>query len=102
MLLHALTIFFLLPGRFAKQISGWQAALGYNEYTVPNWQKYLDSSQYCVSNMTGMGFGNIVPLTNFEYFMSCIILTSGVVAFLQFYSDVLFWIEKENRHFMEN
>jgi len=69
---------------------------------VPNWQKYLDSMTYCISNMSGMGWGNITPKTNLEFFCSCIVFTTGCTAYLKFYSDILYLIQMQNQQAMEN
>ena len=39
----------------------------YDQYDVPDIQKYIDSVFFVVSSMTGLGFAYIYPRTNLEY-----------------------------------
>jgi uncharacterized membrane protein YjjP (DUF1212 family) len=45
---------------------------------------------YAMSNMSGMGFGNILPMSNGEWASSCIIFTMGCSIYLKFYSDLTY------------
>ena len=85
--LHFICTVWILPGRFEDHY-GWFFAAGYHSYpNVPNWQIYEDAMVYAISNMSGMGFGNVVPLTNAEYFASCFIFTIGCSVYLKYYAD---------------
>jgi len=82
MFLHVVCTIFVIPERFQDH-HGWFEVAGYYKYDVPNWQKYLDSMGYGVSNMSGMGWGNIVPTANAEWFASCIVFTLGCTLYLK-------------------
>lgn len=89
--MHFICILFLIPSRFQDHY-GWFASAGYFDYAVPNWQKYLDSMVYVISNMSGMGFGNIVPLTNFEWIVAIFIFMVGSSVYLNYYAQFAFQI----------
>lgn len=85
--LHFLNICFIIPGRFQDDY-GWFKTAGYFDYPdVSNWYRYLDAFMYVISNMSGMGFGNIVPLSNGEWFSACFIFTIGCSVYLRYFAD---------------
>lgn len=100
--LHFICIIWILPGRFEDKY-GWFHAAGYFSYpNVPTWQIYEDAMVYAISNMSGMGFGNIVPLTNAEYFAACFIFTIGCSVYLKYYADFAVGVYSTNQKYMEN
>ena len=102
MAMHFVFCLWLLPGRFEDGY-GWYKLAGYYDYpNVPHWQMYLDSVVYCISNMGGMGFGNIVPIANAEYLAACIVFTIGCSIYHTYYADLTADIFRHNDKFMEN
>jgi len=63
---------------------------------------YLDSTQYVVSNMSGMPFGNVVPLTNGEWISAIILSAAGHSIYLVYYADIAESTTQSNMQFMEN
>jgi hypothetical protein len=102
MVMHFVFCIFILPGRFEDGY-GWQKAAGYFDYpNVPHWQIYLDSMVYCISNMGGMGFGNIVPIANAEYLSACLVFTIGNSIYHNYFADFANDISINNKKYMQN
>lgn len=99
--MHLICILFLLPDRFQDHY-GWFAAAGYYNYDVPEWQKYLDSMVYVISNMSGMGFGNIVPITNGEWIVAIFIFMVGSSIYLNYFAQFAIQIQQKHQKIMEN
>ena len=50
-------------------------------------EKYVDAVFYTVATMTGLGYGNIVPSTNLEYFVDIFIMITGCSIYVGFFAD---------------
>jgi hypothetical protein len=99
--MHLICILFCIPNRFQDNY-GWFAAAKYYDFEVPNWQKYLDSMVYVISNMSGMGFGNIVPITNGEWVVAIFIFMVGSSIYLNYYAQFAFQVQQQHYREMEN
>ena len=60
----------------------------------------MDSAVYCISNMGGMGFGNIVPQANGEWFASSVVLTMGASVYKGYYADFANYVYSKNKKSM--
>ena len=58
-----------------------------NVREVKTFEKYIDAVFYVVATMTGLGYGNIVPSTNLEYFVDIFIMITGVSIYIGFFAD---------------
>jgi hypothetical protein len=63
---------------------------------------YVDSLFYCVSTMTGMGYGNVVPLTNLENFAAIMIMILGSSLYVAFFADFAVEVYIRNNKSIEN
>ena len=52
--------------------------------------------------MSGMGFGNVIPLTNGEWFSAVIIFAVGCSVYIRYYADFAYSATQTNIQFMEN
>lgn len=57
---------------------------------------------YVVSNMSGMGFGNVVPVTNGEWASAIFIFAVGSSVYIRYYADFADSSTQTNIQFMEN
>lgn len=65
-------------------------------------EKYVDGVFYVVATMTGLGYGNIVPVTNLEYFIDTFIMISGCSIYAGFFADFAVSIYNRSKWAIEN
>jgi hypothetical protein len=65
-------------------------------------EKYVDSVFYVVATMTGLGYGNIVPTTNLEYFVDTFIMITGCSIYAGFFADFAVEIYNQSKWDIEN
>ena len=102
---HVLGCFWLFVGRVdPDKDHGWMNQVGYDVYgdAVPMFQKYIDSTFFVVSSMTGLGFAYIYPRTNLEYMMQSMIMVLGVSLYANFFAFFAVSIYNRNKHQIEN
>lgn len=58
-----------------------------NVREVTIFERYIDAVFYVVATMTGLGYGNIVPSTNLEYFVDIFIMITGCSIYAGFFAD---------------
>jgi len=73
-----------------------------NVREVSEFEKYVDSVFYAVATMTGLGYGNIVPSTNLEYFVDIFIMITGSSIYAGFFADFAVEIYNQNKKTIEN
>jgi hypothetical protein len=73
-----------------------------NNREVTPIEMYVDAVFYCVATMTGLGYGNIVPSTNLEYFICIIIMIAGSSIYAGFFADFAVEIYIQNKKTIEN
>ena len=69
---------------------------------VTTLERYTDSVFYAVATMTGLGYGNIVPCTNLEYFVDIFIMITGISIYAGFFADFAVEIHNQNKKSIEN
>ena len=91
---HMIGCIWLVIARIDTNSQNWFAmARYYGETSVDNvrevrtFEKYIDAVFYVVATMTGLGYGNIVPSTNLEYFVDIFIMITGVSIYIGFFAD---------------
>lgn len=52
--------------------------------------------------MTGLGYGNIVPTTDLEYFVDTFIMITGCSIYASFFADFAVEIYNQNKWAIEN
>ena len=52
--------------------------------------------------MTGLGYGNIVPTNNIEYFFDMLIMVTGASIYAQFFANFIVTIYSRNMKKIEN
>ena len=65
----------------------WETLAGFPGSTVSEFERYVDSTFYVVATMTGLGYGNIVPVTNLEYFIDMFIMVTGASIYANFFAN---------------
>jgi hypothetical protein len=63
---------------------------------------YIDAIFFVVSSMNGMGFGNIIPTTNLEWFIDILIMIAGSSTWAGFFADFTVEIYKQNQRLIDN
>lgn len=58
----------------------------YDKYTVGKPQKFMDAIIFVVATMCGLGFGNIVPSTDGEWFVACFIMIAGSSIYANYFA----------------
>lgn len=85
----------LIVGRIDPDPNNWfvmakykePVAEGFNNRNVTTYEKYIDSVFYVVATMTGLGYGNVVPSTNLEWFVDIFIMITGSSIYVGFFAD---------------
>lgn len=100
---HMIGCIWLIVGRIDPNRTNWFVVA---KYTGPNSvgnlrevtpiEKYFDGVFFVVAVMTGLGYGNIVPSTNLEWFVEIFIMIIGSSTYLGFFSDFAVEIYKKN------
>jgi hypothetical protein len=91
---HMIGCIWLVVGRLDTNRQNWFMMARYlgpnsvnNVRPVTIFEKYLDAVFYVVATMTGLGYGNIVPSTNLEYFVDIFIMITGSSIYAGFFAD---------------
>lgn len=99
----------LIIGRIDPDRDNWFAMAKYtgesskdNVREVKTIEKYVDAVFYTVATMTGLGYGNIVPSTNLEYFVDIFIMITGCSIYVGFFADFTVEIYNQNKKTIEN
>lgn len=99
----------LIIGRIDPNRENWFVMARYlgpasldNIRDVTTFEKYIDSVFYTVATMTGLGYGNIVPSTDLEYFVDIFIMIAGSSIYAGFFADFAVEIYNQNKKQIEN
>ena len=74
----------------------------FNMYEVTTFEKYIESLFFVVATMTGLGYGNIVPSTNAEWLVDCLIMITGASIYANFFANFAVEIYKQNKTQIDN
>jgi hypothetical protein len=66
------------------------------------YEEYVEAIFFVVATMTGLGYGNIVPSTNLEWFVDSIIMATGASIYAKFFADFAVEIYMSNRLQIDN
>ena len=70
----------------ADESHGWYALAKFD--LGPSWyEMYMESFYYVISTFSGAGFGNIIPTTNYEFFIATLINLVGTCLFSCIFVD---------------
>jgi hypothetical protein len=70
----------------ASEKLGWYALAKFN--LGPSWyEMYMESFYYVISTFSGAGFGNIIPTTDYEWFIATLINLVGTCLFSCIFVD---------------
>lgn len=97
----------LIIGRIDPDRNNWFVMARYEEHEtnvrpVTIFEKYIDAVFYTVATMTGLGYGNIVPSTNLEYFVDIFIMITGSSIYAGFFADFAVEIYNQQKKDIEN
>ena len=91
---HMIGCIWLVIGRIDPNRNNWFVMAKYsgeaakdNVRKVSVFEKYIDAVFYTVATMTGLGYGNVVPSTNLEYFVDIFIMITGSSIYAGFFAD---------------
>lgn len=87
--IHWVTCLWLLVNRIDPEVpeSGWYK-MDHLEWPHSPWEEYCDSFFWVHSQMSGSGFGNVVPSTILEWFVTICVEVFGASIFFGLYSDL--------------
>jgi hypothetical protein len=86
-----------IPGR-----QTWLDLAGFEENNASEFERYIDSLFFVVATMTGLGYGNIVPTTNWEYLIDIFIMITGSSIYANFFANFTVTIQNRNWRKIEN
>ena len=72
-----------------------------NLTNAPNVQKYIDSSVWAVSTLTGCSFGDVTPRTVNEIIVSLLVFLTGMILLAIIFSDfasLMYLLDIEKDH----
>jgi hypothetical protein len=61
-----------------------------------NIQKYIESCFFTVATMTGLGYGNIVPSTDLEFFIILFIMVTGASIYANLFANFIVSLNNKN------
>lgn len=106
---HMIGCIWLIIGRIDPDRENWFVMAKYsgagavnNVREVTIFEKYIDAVFYVVATMTGLGYGNIVPSTNLEYFIDIFIMITGCSIYVGFFADFCVEIYNTNKKTIDN
>ena len=100
---HFIGCMWLLVARLQSDPnSGWFSMASFNMYEVTTFEKYIESLFFVVATMTGLGYGNIVPSTNAEWLVDCLIMITGASIYANFFANFAVEIYKQNKTQIDN
>jgi hypothetical protein len=106
---HMIGCIWLVIGRIDPNRNNWFVMAKYsgeavrdNVRKVTVFEKYIDAVFYTVATMTGLGYGNVVPSTNLEYFVDIFIMITGSSIYAGFFADFAVEIYNQNKKNIEN
>lgn len=65
----------------------WVDLAGFNENEATDFERYIDAVFFVVATMTGLGYGNIVPVTGLEQFVDIFIMITGSSIYANFFAN---------------
>ncbi len=94
---HWVTCCWLLVNRIDPEVpgGGWYK-MDNLYYPHSQWDEYLDSLFWCHAQMSGVGFGNVVPSTNLEWVVCSMIEVFGASIYFGIYSDIAIEVYMRN------
>jgi hypothetical protein len=106
---HMIGCIWLIVGRIDNNRENWFVMAKYsgpgavgNIRDVTTAEKYIDAVFYVVATMTGLGYGNIVPSTNLEWFVDIFIMITGSSIYVGFFADFAVEIYNKNTKIIVN
>lgn len=91
---HFIGCIWLIVGRIDPNRTNWFYMVKYygpnaaNNVRPPSdFEKYIDAQIFTMATMTGLGYGNIVPSTNLEWFADIFIMIAGASIYAGLFSD---------------
>ena len=87
--LHLWSCVWLITGRldWTRDTAGWYRMAKFDMLGATWYERYMESVFFTCSTFAGQGFGNIIPTTNFEWFVDTIINLLGKSAFGMIFVD---------------
>lgn len=103
---HTIGCIWLIVGRlqilYDPEAETWIDMAGFNENNASDFDRYIDSVFFVVATMTGLGYGNIVPTTFWEYFVDIFIMITGSSIYANFFANFTVTIQNRNWRKIEN
>lgn len=103
---HLIGCLWLIIGRIEKlknpDAFTWVSLAGFDEEHASDFDRYIDSVFFVVATMTGLGYGNIVPTTFWEYFVNIFIMITGSSIYANFFANFTVTIQSRNWKKIEN
>lgn len=59
-------------------------------------EKYIEALFFTVATMTGLGYGNVVPTTDLEYFVDLFIMITGASIYANFFANFIVALNERN------
>lgn len=85
---HFIGCVWLMVGRLdPSETAGWFKMAKYDTLEATISEKYIEAVFFVVATMTGLGYGNIVPSTNLEWFVDSFIMITGASIYAKFFAD---------------
>ena len=92
---HLIGCIWLIVGRLDPNRNNWFVMAGFSD-VASEFERYIDGLFFVVATMTGLGYGNIVPSTNLEYFIDMFIMVTGASIYANFFANFTVTIYNRN------
>ena len=84
---HFIGCMWLLVGRIDSSAdAGWIRLAQFDSLDHTTLELYIEAVFFVCATMTGLGYGNIVPTTNLEWFIDTIIMITGASIYANFFA----------------
>ena len=65
-------------------------------------EQYIEALFFTVATMTGLGYGNVVPTTDLEYFVDLFIMITGASIYANFFANFIMALNERNAKRIES
>lgn len=65
-------------------------------------EQYIEALFFTVATMTGLGYGNVVPTTDLEYFVDLFIMITGASIYANFFANFIVALNERNAKRIES
>lgn len=98
---HIIGCIWCITGRLDPDRDNWQKMDNFDQ-NPSDVQQYIEALFFTVATMTGLGYGNVVPSTDWEYFVDLFIMITGASIYANFFANFIVALNERNAKRIES